>query len=112
MRAYLQPGVTVEQAMNEFADAILDDRNTPDWVNNEGGRVEIRVDLMGVEPIVTVCYDTRIIAFEPAGTFYYHGVTVMPITEPTPDNAVEFAECPSDWDEIEGSCSMDDEDIL
>jgi len=102
MKEHLEPGITVEQAMNDFADAILEDTGKPDWVNNEGGRVEIRVDLMGAEPLVKVNYELRIMEFEPAGTFYYHGLTVMPITETTLDEASDFAILQSDWSDVEG----------
>lgn len=72
------PEQTVDEAICDFAWSVLDDNTAPDWINDDGGRVEIRVDLTVPEPQVTVTYELLVTHFEPGGVYRYDALSGTP----------------------------------
>jgi len=128
------PGCTVKQAIEDYALELIDDNSDGiDWVNGNGGSVQLSLDLTRDKPIVSVLYRYRVVSLENAGTYHYDALTgkllstdisgSVPLDYLTDHDdphirhvaeaadQADFAELQSiDWEEIEGCYSTDSEE--
>jgi len=72
-RKFMQ--ATIETAIKTIGYQLLDDGRAPDWINAEGGHVEISIDLSVNPAVAKANYQERVIDLIPAADFSYNAIS-------------------------------------
>jgi len=131
----LTPHKTAEDIIKNLAYQVLDDQRAPDWQNNHGGQVIIRIDVDGgshhvKEGEIRATYQTRVVSLRAAEEFSYDALSLCPLDKnPAADSSkiatrasLDYIRLQADndiwgesgglWVEIAATDDPDDEDLV